>query len=457
MDFEFPEYMNPLAQHLYEMIAVTGSSLTIAEYMNFCLLHPLYGYYTTKPTVLGRGGDFVTAPELTSIFSELVCIWCIGLWQLQGDPKAIRLVEMGPGKGTLMRDALRAAEVLPAFHDAVRSGGVHLVEASPTLRRKQCETLLEEFGGRVIYAEGRNEGSGEGGAAAEASTDPTASKELPAALELDNGIRVTWYRDPLRVPEGPMYFIGHELLDALPVHQLIRVNDSWRERLVEPNIGDAVEFRASVIKRPGGLSEAPEAPADRMPGPDEDQFRVVAGEHPTEGLTAILDIPESELRPGLVVEVCPAALKLAQDIAKRIAESGGAAILIDYGGEGLPRESLRGFADNREVSWLKSPGQCDMTADVDFSAVKRAVGEVPGVAAVGCVSQAAFLGAMGIRERAMALMNQEGFSDEDKEKLYQVFIRLVGDDQMGQKYKVMGIVPEGVKHVVPGISPEVPH
>ena len=111
--------------------------LTVEAYMEACLGHPLYGYYR-KAQAIGAAGDFVTAPEISQVFGELIGLWCAVTWDAMGRPTPLRLVELGPGRGTLMRDALRAAKALPGFLAAV---SVHLVEISPTLRQLQRETL----------------------------------------------------------------------------------------------------------------------------------------------------------------------------------------------------------------------------------------------------------------------------------------------------------------------------
>src|SRR5262245_2872351 len=126
----------PLEAEIRRRIALAGP-MSVRQFMTLCLAHPQYGYYVTRDP-LGRTGDFVTAPEVSQIFGELIGLWAATAWQLIGEPENVRLVELGPGRGTMMNDALRAARVVPKFRSAVVA---HLIEISPALRQRQQETL----------------------------------------------------------------------------------------------------------------------------------------------------------------------------------------------------------------------------------------------------------------------------------------------------------------------------
>ncbi|MGL4445536.1 MAG: SAM-dependent methyltransferase, partial [Alsobacter sp.] len=125
--------MTPLGREIARLVAAEGP-ISVERYMALCLGHPVHGYYMTRDP-FGAGGDFVTAPEVSQMFGELVGLWCVDTWQRMGAPAPFRLVELGPGRGTLMADALRAARLVPAFLDAAQ---VHLVETSPVLRARQA-------------------------------------------------------------------------------------------------------------------------------------------------------------------------------------------------------------------------------------------------------------------------------------------------------------------------------
>src|SRR5260221_7744365 len=135
--------MTPLEEVLARRIRTQGP-LTVAEYMAEALGHPESGYYATRDP-LGRRGDFTTAPEISQVFGELIGLWCVDLWDRAGRPAPFILAELGPGRGTLMADALRAARVMPEFLAALR---LHLVETSPVLRRGAHRPPQSEAAGR---------------------------------------------------------------------------------------------------------------------------------------------------------------------------------------------------------------------------------------------------------------------------------------------------------------------
>lgn len=148
--------------------------ITVADYMAMCLTHPEYGYYMRRDP-LGVSGDFTTAPEISQIFGELLGLWLGAQWQKQGKPQCA-LVELGPGRGTLMADILRATKKIAGFHEAL---SVHLVEASPVLKQKQWKTL--------------------------AGKHP----------------RIDWHDDIDELPDLPLFFAANEFFDALPIKQFI--------------------------------------------------------------------------------------------------------------------------------------------------------------------------------------------------------------------------------------------
>jgi NADH dehydrogenase [ubiquinone] 1 alpha subcomplex assembly factor 7 len=126
----------PLETEIRRRIEIAGP-MPVGHYMSLCLAHPQHGYYITRDP-LGRNGDFTTSPEISQMFGELVGLWAASVWQAMGSPLDFKLVELGPGHGTLMRDALRAAQVVPDF---LAAANVHMVEVSPLLARMQHQTL----------------------------------------------------------------------------------------------------------------------------------------------------------------------------------------------------------------------------------------------------------------------------------------------------------------------------
>jgi len=173
--------MTALAALIKARIARTGP-ITLADYMADCLMHPEHGYYATRDP-LGAAGDFITAPEISQMFGELIGLALAQAWLDQGSPAPFTLAELGPGRGTLMVDALRATKAVPGFHDAAE---VHFVESSPVLRRLQAQAV-------------------------------------PTAL---------WHDTISTLPATPLFLVANEFFDALPIRQFQRAGDGWREKMV---------------------------------------------------------------------------------------------------------------------------------------------------------------------------------------------------------------------------------
>ena len=169
---------------LIEQRVASDGPMTMADFMAECLLHPTLGYYTTA-VPFGRDGDFITAPEISQMFGELVGLCLAQAWLDQGAPAPFALVELGPGRGTLMADILRATARVPGLHAAMQ---VHLVEVSPRLRHEQVRALA--------------------------------------------GIAVTHHDHLETVPDLPLFLMANEFFDALPVRQFLRSNAGWNERLI---------------------------------------------------------------------------------------------------------------------------------------------------------------------------------------------------------------------------------
>lgn len=175
--------MTPLLAVLRQRIARSGP-ITVAQFMAAALGHAQHGYYTTRDAI-GRTGDFITAPEISQMFGELIGLWCADLWQRSGGGP-LTLVEFGPGNGTGMSDAVRALADIPGCAGQL---AVHMVETSPLLRQRQ-------------------------------------RRALP-------GIEVTWHETMDSLPAGPMFYLANEFYDALPTHQYWRQDNGWHERLID--------------------------------------------------------------------------------------------------------------------------------------------------------------------------------------------------------------------------------
>jgi SAM-dependent MidA family methyltransferase len=347
---------SPLETIIRKQIAATGP-MPVSRYMQICLTHPEYGYYL-KRDPLGRDGDFTTAPEISQMFGELVGLWAASVWNAMGMPQEVKFIELGPGRGTMMADALRAVRILPAFHEAI---SVHLVEASPTLRDKQREKLAE-----TAYVE--------------------------------------WYDSIDDVPEGPAIILANEFFDALPIHQAVKQDDGWHERVIEVD-DDILVY---------GVARDP------MP-----RFEVLLP-------------PVVRAAPnGAIFEWRPDNQIIA--IARRLRDQGGAALIIDYGHlRSDAGDTFQAIARHNYTNPLKNAGLADVTAHVDFQALARAAEDV-GARAHGPVEQGAFLNRLGIETRAQAL--SKNASEDGAKAIAAALKRLTGPspEGMGSLFKVLGV------------------
>lgn len=338
-----------LAAVLAARIAAEGP-MRLDTFMAACLGH----YYATRDP-LGARGDFVTAPEVSQMFGELIGLWAAQVWLDQGMAPRFVLAELGPGRGTLMADALRATARVPGFSAAAE---VWLVETSPVLRQRQAEALV----GRLVH----------------------------------------WVDDIGALPPGPLIVIANEFFDALPIRQVQRAGEVWRER--------------QVVVADGRLAFA-WGPA-----------------RPDAGATVRFPV----LADGGIGEICAAAEAVAAALGARVAAAGGAALLIDYGAWDGSGDTLQALAGHRMVDPLATPGEADLTAHVRFRALAEAARPARATAAVG---QGAFLEQLGIAARASRLA--EGQGPETALAIAAAHRRLTHPDEMGNLFRVMALTPEG--------------
>ncbi|NIJ35627.1 SAM-dependent MidA family methyltransferase [Sphingopyxis panaciterrae] len=317
-------------------------AMTVADYMAAANGH----YYATRDP-LGADGDFTTAPEISQMFGELAGIWIADLWMRAGRP-GFRYAELGPGRGTLAADALRAMARFGCVPQ-----GVHLVETSPVLRAAQ-------------------------------------SARVPGAV----------HHDEVAALPGdlPLIIVANEFFDALPIHQYVRTAAGWRERHIE--------------RRQGHLVPAPgDVPAD--------------------------DAIPSALRQhgeGTIVETAPVAAAIMQSCAFRIARQGGAMLAIDYGYRGpAAGDTLQAVKAHRFADPFADPGEVDLTAHVDFTALTDAAARA-GVRIAGPAGQGDWLRRLGIDARVAALA---AAAPERAGELAAQRDRLVETQAMGELFQVM--------------------
>ena len=347
--------MTTVQARLRRRIAAAGA-ITVADYMTEVLAGSADSYYRDRDP-LGAAGDFVTAPEISQMFGELIGLWLVAAWRQAGAPAPFRLVELGPGRGTLMADALRAANIAPEFLDAA---DLHLVEINEALKARQAETLD--------------------------SYDPA------------------WHDDLASVPGGPLFLVANEFFDALPVRQFAKTPDGWRERLIDFDAqADALAWR---------LANAPSGLDDLLP-------------------------PAERFSDGDVREVSPPSRAVAAGVARRIAEHGGAALIVDYGyaDDRAAGDTFQALRRHEVHDPLTQPGTADLTAHVDFRALARAAGDHARV--WGPLAQGTFLERLGIAQRAAALTanaNTDQANDLDAARR-----RLCDPAEMGTLFKVLAV------------------
>lgn len=333
----------PLAAVFQRLIANYGP-VTLQHFMGESNAR----YYAGKDP-LGSAGDFITAPEISQMFGELIGLWLADIWIRAGREGPFHYVELGPGRGTLARDALRAM---------ARCGltpQVHLVEASTALR----------------------------------------------AIQRDAVPQAQWHHDVASLPEdAPMLVVANEFLDALPVRQLVKTPQGWRERMVDFQDG---------------------------------RFLPVAGDKP---MDAAVPPAMREQADGTLIETCPGAAAVVHDIAGRLAGQGGAALFIDYGYDRSQTGStLQALKAHTKVDPFATPGEADLTCLVDFAAMADAA-QAGGARHLGTVTQGHFLRALGIETRAA---NLAAAAPHHAAALEAAKDRLIAEDQMGTLFKVMGL------------------
>ncbi|MEQ3624267.1 MAG: SAM-dependent methyltransferase [Celeribacter sp.] len=360
-----PVHATPLARLIAERIALTGP-ISLAEYMADCLLHPEHGYYS-RGEAFGVAGDFTTAPEISQMFGELIGLALAQAWLDQGRPSPFVLAELGPGRGTLMADLLRATRAMPGFHAAAQ---IVLVEASPALRDTQARALM--------------------------------------------GYDVDWADSVADIPDSPLFLIANEFFDALPIRQFQRASDGWAEVMVQCD--------------EAGLSFGLSAAGPRAP----------------------LMHRLADTKPGDIVEHCPALVPATREIATRIAERGGVALIFDYGDAPSLGDTLQALRAHAPADPLAHPGEDDLTAHVDFAEISRAT-RAAGATASAMSGQGEWLERLGITARAKALAKRMD-TPETLRSHIAAHRRLTHPTEMGSLFKTMAITPDG-SPPAPGYDP----
>lgn len=335
-----------LKEFILDYIARSGP-MDIATFMAYSLGHPKYGYYMSRQP-FGVEGDFTTAPEVSQMFGEILAGWIIDTWMKMGSPD-FYLVEGGPGRGTLMADILRATRKVPGFHEAAH---IHLIETSSMLQKKQQEVLSD--------------------------------------------YKVTWHSSLDHLPYDKRFiFIANELLDALPIRQLQKTDDGWKEVVIY----------------------------------NKDSALVLG--HRDFPTPVMFDAPI-----GAVYEFSPARDAFTRQLCQMVKSQKGAALLIDYGTENPEfGVSLHAIHQHKRVGILEVVSDVDLSANVNFSDIKAIAAE-EGIPVFGAIPQGQFLKNLGIEARAGFLSSRNPAEADNLQKALQ---RLTSSDEMGALFKVIGL------------------
>jgi NADH dehydrogenase [ubiquinone] 1 alpha subcomplex assembly factor 7 len=345
---------------LYSQIAQTGP-LPISQFIEIVLGHPEHGYYR-RQNPIGAAGDFTTAAEISGLFGEMCGVYLAHMYEIAGQPDTAQIVELGPGRGSLMADMWHIwAHTMPTMANLP----IQLVETSPQLRtiQKQC---------------------------------------IKAAS-------IAWHDDVQSLPNAALFGVANEFFDALPIDQAVWRQGAWRHRLVTATHG-----ALGVVDGPA------------LTAPELARWQIT-NDH-------------QEMTEGSIAEYCPAAEPIMRQLAGRIARHGGACLIIDYGKNDNFSDSLQAVSAHKPVDLFYQPGNADISHWVDFAALRRAAMDT-GARFIGPATQAEFLMAIGLRERAE---NAARLCDADgRRALFAAVDRLVGAHHMGTAFKVGLIVPAG--------------
>lgn len=433
--------------YIHKLIDKNQGSISISDFMNAALYHKEYGYYMSK-LPLGKDGDFITAPEISQLFGEIVAAWVMHTWEKLGKPSKFSLVELGPGKGTLIHDIIRVTRKYNDFFDSV---SIHLVEISPTLQEIQKEKL--------------------------------------------KGLDINWHENINSLPKQPTIFLANEFFDALPIDQFVYRNGEWYEnRVAKQDNGVPSKVADTRIQKKKWCHSS--APSLSSPPPlsskvadtgiqkkndvtqvadTEIQFSMQSHQKclfqvkpayfyayqlsvltynqnywipvsrtgmtpPATQVTCKLQrlrnyasstgMTNRKLFDGAVVEVCPTGIEILKRLEKKIYNNKGAALIIDYGYV-YPeyKSTLQSVKQHKYANFLENVGNSDITALVNFQALRDSLKHVD----CEILTQREFLYLFGIKERTQALMKNA--SDEQKNRIFGEFLRLT--ENMGTLFKAM--------------------
>lgn len=418
---------------LKNMIKTTGP-ISISNFMKECLINPKYGYYTTRNPLDSKTGDFITSPEISSTFGEICGLWFFStfLKQLKFQAtnnrenfkikdKIFRLIEFGPGKGTLMFDMVRTLNRFIKNNNPIE---IVFIEKSNILINEQFKTLCDSKKNKLNQID-----------------------ELTFESISKWGNKITWLKDDkldiLSKDKKYMNFImAHEFFDAIPMNRFIKTEKGWREFLVDirPN-----------LKKDSLLPNVTTTTTSDLDKKYDSDFIITQAPY----ATASAAIPKTNKRYDSLpvtsqVEISPESHTYIYDMGSLIKSSDiGAGLVIDYGTTTIPTNSLRGIKNHKFINPLSNVGTVDLSIDVDFGSLSSILNENNFQTYV--TDQGDFLNSMGLGYRIDQLMSKFVDDDKVKKNLIDSYKRLTGKGirDMGKVYKVLGYFDSKYKEKSP--------
>lgn len=364
-----------------------GGPISIAEYMQKVLTHPIQGYYMNRD-VFGQKGDFITSPEISQLFGEIIGVWIINEWSKISNQR-FNLVELGPGRGTLSRDILRVFKQLRLSDKT----SLHLVEVSPALSELQAQLLCSTWVGTNSKTH---------------KSTKDSKTHYRRGITRD-GVQVFWYHNIEDVPKEFSVFVAHEFFDALPIQKYQKTIEGWREIMIDidPTSSEKDTFRYVLAKTPSSLFY-----------PSENEKR----DH---------------------IEVSPKTTVTVDYMSSFLVQYGGFSLIVDYGHNGDKTDTFRAYRQHKQCNPLAEPGTADLTADVDFSAITKVALTQDRLISFGPVTQRNFLKQVGIDMRLEMLLKNATHSQ--KEQIQSGYDKITDEKEMGSCFKMLSLFPAVLK------------